>query len=83
MDKDGTNSGYDLELIKMVKEQLTIPVIASSGVGCPEHVSQVFKETYVEAALAAGIFHCKEVPSKEVPIAAVKDHLKDSGSEIR
>jgi glutamine amidotransferase/cyclase len=62
----------------MVKEQVTIPVIASSGAGCPEHFSQVFKETDVEAALAAGIFH-----RKEVPIAAVKDHLKDSGIETR
>ena len=78
MDKDDTNSGYDLELIQMVKEQVTIPVIASSGAGCPEHFSEVFKETDVEAALAAGIFH-----RKEVPIADVKKHLQEEGIEIR
>jgi glutamine amidotransferase/cyclase len=74
MVKDGTNSGYDLELIQMVKEQVNIPVIASSGAGCPEHFSEVFKATDVEAALAAGIFH-----RKEVPIENVKKHLQEEG----
>jgi glutamine amidotransferase/cyclase len=78
MDKDGTNSGYDLELIRMVKDKVTIPVIASSGAGYPEHFSEVFKATDVEAALAAGIFH-----RKEVPISDVKKHLQDEGIEIR
>lgn len=78
MDKDGTNSGYDLELIQMVKEQVTIPVIASSGAGKVEHFSEVFKVTDVEAALAAGIFH-----RKEVPISDVKKHLLEEGIEIR
>ena len=78
MDKDGTNSGYDLELIKMVKAAVTIPVIASSGAGRVEHFSEVFAETGVEAALAAGIFH-----RKEVEIADVKAHLKGAGVEIR
>jgi glutamine amidotransferase/cyclase len=78
MDKDGTNSGYDLELIKMVKAAVTIPVIASSGAGKVEHFSEVFEKTNVEAALAAGIFH-----RKEVEIAAVKAHLKGVGVEIR
>jgi len=77
MDKDGTNSGYDLELIRMVKENVTIPVIASSGAGKPEHFSEVFEKTDVEAALAAGIFH-----RREVPIEDVKSHLKDSGVEV-
>ena len=62
----------------MVKEKVTIPVIASSGAGCPEHFSEVFKETDVEAALAAGIFH-----RQEVPIAAVKDHLRERKIETR
>jgi len=43
MDKDGTNSGYDLELTKMVKEAVTIPVIASSGAGKVEHFSEVLR----------------------------------------
>ncbi|CAG8603903.1 8834_t:CDS:2, partial [Acaulospora morrowiae] len=53
MDKDGTNSGYDLELIQDVKMAVKIPVIASSGAGKLEHFSEVFSETKVEAALAA------------------------------
>ena len=77
IDKDGTNSGYDIELINAVKEAVTIPVIASSGAGRVEHFYEVFTKTMVESALAAGIFH-----RKEVPIAAVKAYLKDK-VEIR
>ncbi|KAJ3339099.1 hypothetical protein HDU93_008583 [Gonapodya sp. JEL0774] len=78
MDKDGTNSGYDLELIKQVKAAVRIPVIASSGAGKPEHFAEVFEQTSVEAALAAGIFH-----RKEVPIADVKRCLKERGLSVR
>ncbi|KAJ1882558.1 Histidine biosynthesis bifunctional protein hisB [Coemansia sp. RSA 486] len=62
MDKDGTNSGYDIELIKDTKAAVSIPVIASSGAGCPEHFSQAVEKTNVDAVLAAGIFHRREVP---------------------
>lgn len=78
MDKDGTNSGYDLEMTLMVKDKVTIPVIASSGAGRVEDFSEVFNATDVEAALAAGIFH-----RKEVPISDVKKHLQEEGIEIR
>ncbi|MDU9047437.1 MAG: imidazole glycerol phosphate synthase subunit HisF [Candidatus Electrothrix sp. Rat3] len=78
IDKDGTNSGFDLELINAVKEAVTIPVIASSGAGCPEHFLEVFTKTDAEAALAAGIFH-----RKEVPIGQVKQFLQDNEVEIR
>lgn len=78
MDKDGTNSGYDLELIADVKASVRIPVIASSGAGKPEHFAEVFEKTNVEAALAAGIFH-----RKEVPIEAVKTYCRDAGLKIR
>ncbi|MBN2714480.1 MAG: imidazole glycerol phosphate synthase subunit HisF [Deltaproteobacteria bacterium] len=71
IDKDGTNSGFDIELISAVKKAVSIPVIASSGAGAVEHFSEVFEKTDVESALAAGIFH-----RREVPIEAVKDHLK-------
>ncbi|UCD32948.1 MAG: imidazole glycerol phosphate synthase subunit HisF [Desulfobacterales bacterium] len=66
IDKDGTNSGYDIELINAIKNAVTIPVIASSGAGRVEHFYDVFSETGTEAALAAGIFHRKEVPIGEV-----------------
>jgi len=78
IDKDGTNSGFDIELIRALRDAVTIPVIASSGAGCVEHFSEVFEKTDVEAGLAAGIFH-----RREVPISAVKQHMKDSGIEIR
>jgi glutamine amidotransferase/cyclase len=78
IDKDGTNSGFDIELIKLVSEAVSIPVIASSGAGKVEHFSEVFEETDVEAALAAGIFH-----REEVPIEAVKDHMREKGIETR
>ncbi|KAJ3415678.1 hypothetical protein HDV05_004356 [Chytridiales sp. JEL 0842] len=78
MDKDGTNSGFDLDLLADVRQAVRIPVIASSGAGAVEHFPEVFSATKVEAALAAGIFH-----RKEVPISAVKDHLRVKGFEAR
>ena len=78
IDRDGTNLGFDTELIKAVKEAVTIPVIASSGAGCKEHFYEVFKKTNADAALAAGIFH-----RREVSIKSVKDYLKEKGIEVR
>jgi glutamine amidotransferase/cyclase len=78
IDRDGTNSGFDAELINLVRDAVSIPVIASSGAGKVEHFSEVFEKTDAEAALAAGIFH-----RREVPIAAVKQHLKGNGIETR
>jgi glutamine amidotransferase/cyclase len=72
IDRDGTNLGFDLELINAVKAAVTIPVIASSGAGKVEHFLEVFTETAAESALAAGIFH-----RKEVPIGEVKRFLQD------
>jgi len=57
---------------------VTIPVIASSGAGCEEHFSQVFEKTDVAAALAADIIY-----REEVPIEAVKEHMREKGIEIR
>jgi glutamine amidotransferase/cyclase len=70
IDRDGTNIGFDLELIAAVKNAVRIPVIASSGAGCADHFLEVFRRTGADAALAAGIFH-----RREVPIMAVKKHL--------
>jgi glutamine amidotransferase/cyclase len=78
IDKDGTNSGFDLELINMVKGAVSIPVIASSGAGSAAHFSEVFLKTTAEAALAAGIFH-----RGEVPISEVKSVVASEGIEIR
>ena len=78
IDKDGTNSGFDIELINHIREAVSIPVIASSGAGKVDHFSEVFEKTDVEAALAAGIFH-----REEVPIEAVKEHMREKGIETR
>jgi glutamine amidotransferase/cyclase len=78
IDRDGTGAGFDLELIAAVKGAVSVPVIASSGAGSPEHFTEVFQATGAEAALAAGIFH-----RREVPIGAVKDELAASGIAIR
>ena len=125
VDMDGQCKGYDLALVRAVRGAVTIPVIASSGAGAPQHFSevskqaskgrkekrggshfvlcpsslpcgthqrtngppflhphhlmpQVFNRTGVEAALAAGIFH-----RREVEISAVKAHLKEVGIPVR
>ncbi len=78
IDRDGTNLGFDIELIRAVKNAVDIPVIASSGAGKPEHFQEVFLETDVESALAAGIFHRKEVVIEEV-----KKCCRDGGIEVR
>ncbi|MCF8111633.1 MAG: imidazole glycerol phosphate synthase subunit HisF [Desulfobacteraceae bacterium] len=66
IDRDGTNSGFDIELINAVSDAVSIPVIASSGAGCEEHFLEVFTRTGAEAALAAGIFHRREMPVDQV-----------------
>ena len=78
IDRDGTNMGFDIELINAVASAVTIPVIASSGAGRVEHFREVFTATEAESALAAGIFH-----RREIPIEDVKNHLEDSKVEIR
>jgi len=78
IDRDGTNSGFDLELINHIRENVSIPVIASSGAGKVEHFSEVLEKTKAEAALAAGIFH-----REAVPIEAVKRHMREKGIETR
>ena len=77
IDRDGTNSGFDIELINAVKKAVSIPVIASSGAGRVEHFYECFTKTEAESALAAGIVH-----RNEVPIGAVKNYLKEK-VEIR
>ena len=70
--------GFDLELVDAVSRSVTIPVIASSGAGCPEHFTNVFEKTNASAALAAGIFH-----RKEVEISSVKEQMARSGIPTR
>ncbi|KAI0201927.1 putative bifunctional histidine biosynthesis protein hishf [Astrocystis sublimbata] len=78
IDRDGTNSGFDLELITQVKNAVRIPVIASSGAGNPAHFEEVFRETTTDAALGAGMFH-----RGEYTVEQVKSHLATKGLEVR
>ncbi|EJF66786.1 imidazole glycerol phosphate synthase HisHF [Dichomitus squalens LYAD-421 SS1] len=66
IDRDGTGAGYDLDLIALVRRNVRIPVVASSGAGNAKHFVEVFQKTGVEAALAAGVFHRNEVGIDEV-----------------
>ncbi|KEF60258.1 imidazole glycerol phosphate synthase hisHF [Exophiala aquamarina CBS 119918] len=78
IDRDGQNSGYDLELIRMVKQAVEIPVIASSGAGRPVHFEEVFNATGVDAALGAGMFH-----RGEYTVTQVKEYLGGAGMLVR
>lgn len=78
IDRDGTGRGFDIELVRLVKNAVRIPVVASSGAGSVGHFVDVFEKTGVEAALAAGIFHRGEVKIEEV-----KQALKQAGINAR
>lgn len=78
MDCDGTKAGYDIELTKKVSEAVNIPVIASGGAGTKEHFAQVFQEGKADAALAASLFHFKELEIKEL-----KEFLEYNKIEVR
>jgi imidazole glycerol-phosphate synthase subunit HisF len=78
MDHDGTKKGFAVELTRLLSETLPVPVIASGGGGSPEHFSQIFKEGKADAALAASIFHFREIPIPEL-----KAFLKKDGINIR
>eukprot|EP01052_Picozoa_sp_SAG31_P032837 SAG31_NODE_3643_length_4030_cov_3.758586_4_plen_595_part_00 len=76
IDKDGTNSGFDVALVAQMKAAVSIPVIASSGAGSATHFVDIFQQTDVEAALAAGIFHRREVPISDVKESMVAANLQ-------
>ncbi|KAF1816538.1 imidazole glycerol phosphate synthase HisHF [Eremomyces bilateralis CBS 781.70] len=78
IDRDGSNKGFDLELIRDVKAVVKIPVVASSGAGVPEHFGEVFEAANPDAALGAGMFHRGEYTVKQV-----KEHLYSKGLRIR
>ena len=78
MDKDGTKSGYDLELLKKITSSLSIPVIASGGVGNLDHLYDGVKVGGASALLAASIFHFGELSIKDV-----KDYLNSKGIPVR
>ena len=78
MDCDGTKEGYDLELTRTIAENVSIPVIASGGAGTKEHFYQALTEGKADAALAASLFHYKELEIREV-----KEYLRGRGVSVR
>ncbi len=78
MDCDGTKAGYDLELTRAVSDSVGVPVIASGGAGTKEHFYDALTEGGADAALAASLFHFKELEIKEV-----KEYLRDKGISVR
>jgi cyclase len=78
MDGDGTKEGYDIALTRAISDAVKIPVIASGGAGQPEHFIAALTEGGAAAALAASLFHFKELP-----ILALKEQLRAAGIPIR
>jgi len=78
MDKDGTESGFDVELTRAISEHVHIPVIASGGAGLPQHFVDIFTIGKADAALAASVFHYNKYP-----VQMVKDYLQKAGVTIR
>lgn len=78
MDCDGTKAGYDLELTRIISENVNIPVIASGGTGTKEHFYDAFEEGRADAALAASLFHFKELE-----IMDLKRYLSGRGIPMR
>ena len=78
MDCDGTKAGYDIELTRMVAENVSIPVIASGGAGKPEHFYDALEEGKADAVLAASLFHYKELEIRDL-----KKYLRDKGISVR
>lgn len=78
MDCDGTKDGYDIELTRKIADSVPVPVIASGGAGTKEHFLEALTEGHAEAALAASLFHYKELT-----ISEVKQYLKEQGVNVR
>ena len=78
MDCDGTKAGFELELTKLVAENVKIPVIASGGAGKKEDFLDVFKISNADAALAASLFHYKELE-----IRGLKEYLRENDVPVR
>jgi cyclase len=78
MDGDGTKAGYDLGITRLIADNVSIPVIASGGAGKLEHFHEALTVGKADAALAASLFHYKELEIKEV-----KQYLREQGVSVR
>ena len=78
MNNDGTKSGFAIDITKQISEAVNVPVIASGGAGTLEHFKDVFIAGKADAALAASVFHFKEIE-----VIELKKYLKTNAIEIR
>ena len=78
MDRDGTREGFDLALTRAVSDAVGVPVIASGGVGTPEHLAQGVLEGRADAVLAASVFHFGDFSVRQA-----KEHMRSRGIEVR
>jgi cyclase len=78
VDADGTREGYEIGLTRMIAEHVGVPVVASGGAGCPEHLATVFNEAHADAAIIAGMIH-----TGDYTIPQIKEALVALGVPIR
>ena len=78
VDADGTCGGFELELTKLIAESVPVPVVASGGAGCPQHLADVFEKSHADAAIIAGMIH-----RGEYTIPQIKQALQAAGIPIR
>ncbi len=78
IDADGTRSGYELNLTRMISEAVSVPVIASGGAGLPQHLTEVLTEGKADAALVASMVHYGDYTC-----SGLKQHLHNDGIKVR
>ena len=78
VDADGTREGYEINLTRLIAENVGVPVVASGGAGCAGHLAAVFKEAHADAAIIAGMVH-----TGEYTIRQLKDELHENGVPVR
>jgi cyclase len=78
MDRDGTQDGYDLDLLRVIDDVVSVPVVASGGAGTMEHFRDALSAGRADAVLAASVFHYRRIE-----IALLKQFLRDAGLAVR
>lgn len=78
MNQDGVREGYDIPQLKLIRENCTLPLIASGGAGSMQHFAEVFKQANVDGGLAASVFH-----SAAINIGDLKNYLREQSVEVR
>ncbi len=78
MNQDGVRDGYDVAQLKLVRDNCTLPLIASGGAGSMQHFAEVFKQAHVDGGLAASVFH-----SAAINIGDLKNYLREQSVEVR